>query len=114
MSNETHAATVIETLGVDYEEINEDFGGGLLMRHMTWFAGQAIALGDKVNATTRDWATSVTKDVHTAFEPLAKGHVRNWFQADEPKVATRSFKFARSAFNMVSRRNFFILGDHIL
>ena len=102
MSNETKAATVIETLGVDYNEINESFDSGVLMRDMAYWAGLAVALGDRLNDATCHWAKSVNADVHSAFEPLAQGHIANWFQAEDAKTALRSFKFARSAINMVS------------
>ena len=104
MSNETDAATVIETLGVDYTEMNEEFESGRLMGYMAFFAKQAVALRAKLSATTLRWADSVVADVHAAFEPLARGHSANWFQAQDLKSALRSFKFARSAVNMVSRR----------
>jgi hypothetical protein len=104
MSNETHAATAFETLGVDYKEVNEDFASGLLMQNMAYSARLAVALSGKVNASTSQWAESVNADVHVAFEPLARGHVANWFQADDAKAALRSFKFARSAIDMVSQK----------
>ena len=105
MSNDTNAATVIETLGVDYTGINEDFKAGDVMGHMTYDANLAIALKDKVNATTSRWAESVVDDVRNAFEPLARGHIANWFRADEAKPALRSFQFAQSALDMVSGPN---------
>jgi hypothetical protein len=104
MSNETNAATAFETLGVDYKEVNEDFARGLLMKNMAYSARLAVALSGKVNASTLQWAESVNADVHVAFEPLARGHVANWFQADDAKAALRSFKFARSAIDMVSQK----------
>lgn len=107
MSNDTNAATVIETLGVDYAEINDDFKPGQVMGHMTYDTNLAITLKDKVNPTTSQWAKSVAANVANAFEPLARGHIANWFRADEAKPALRSFKFAQSALNMVSQSVFF-------
>ena len=102
MSNETSAATVIEILGVDYEEVDEDFDTGDVMNHMSDYSSVAMALKDKMTATTVSWAGSVTANRETAFEALAKGHLANWFRAEDAKPGLRSFKFARSAINMVS------------
>lgn len=100
MGNDHNAATVIETLGVDYEEINDDFDSGILMKDMAYWASQAVLLRGKVNAITSQWADKVSADTHTAFESLARGHVSNWLQAQDLKSALRSFKFARSAIKM--------------
>ncbi|EXJ61521.1 hypothetical protein A1O7_01949 [Cladophialophora yegresii CBS 114405] len=102
MSNESHAATTLEALGVDYEEINEGFASGVLMFNMAYAAKMAVALPGKVSSSTSKWAASVAADVRVAFDPLARGHVANWFQAKDAKAALLSFAFAHSAIAMWS------------
>ena len=102
MTNETGAAKVIETLGVDYDEINEEFKNELLLKNMAWFAKMVDSLDGKVTPTTSAWAKAVVADRLAAFVPLARGHISNWFQSRELKSALRSYRFARAALKMVS------------
>lgn len=102
MSNETNAAMIIEALGVDYDEMYESFPEGLSLKHMALFATVTDSLGEKVNAATSTWAKAVVSDKLAAFVPLAKGHIANWFQAQDLKSALRSYRFVRSIIKLVS------------
>lgn len=102
MTNHGNFATTIESLDMDYEEVLRDLPNDYLVAKVAEGATMATSLGDKMSETTLTWARDAVADKGAAFVTLVKGHISNWFRAQDLKSAAQSYKVIRSIIPLVS------------
>ncbi|KAH8885431.1 hypothetical protein GQ53DRAFT_695857 [Thozetella sp. PMI_491] len=107
MSNEdTGAANILESLGVDYKELARDFREDWFLGNFKYYASGADKYKDKLSQATVAWAAETSVDQNKALVPLASAHVANMLQAKDMKLALRSYRFARTALKRTSLGEF--------
>ncbi|KAK1766356.1 hypothetical protein QBC33DRAFT_612002 [Phialemonium atrogriseum] len=102
MTNHGNFATTIESLDMDYEDVLRDLPNDYLVAKVAEGATMATSLGDKMIETTLTWARDVVADKGAAFVTLVKGHISNWFRAQDLKSAAQSYKVIRSIIPLTS------------
>ncbi|KAI9698896.1 MAG: hypothetical protein M1820_007317 [Bogoriella megaspora] len=92
------SASQFEVANSDYQDQAANWSENNLLNGLSRWASWASSLDQsKLDQKTSDWCQTAAEDKESAMVPLAKAHIKNWFNSRSAKSAIRSYKFARSA-----------------
>ncbi|RDW63670.1 hypothetical protein BP6252_11215 [Coleophoma cylindrospora] len=98
MTNENNVSKTFEEIGFDYTALLAVWDEGKFEKGVVdWAASAVKRFLPRLSSNASAWVQSVVEDPQNAWIPLAKAHIKNWYQATDITGSMRSFRYAQSA-----------------